>query len=163
MRALKDCLSAEFIFHFHCWNAKFYFFYHFSQSAFIWFFIYISLSLPLVIHLNKESKNGREKLYCCMRNFILTLLITKWRFWILPLHESTKFPGCDVQSRTIKSPSFFKSSSARCLGIAPWYHACERKSLESNDNSHSRAFFNATASGDWVSNEGDGDSWALVK
>lgn len=82
------------------------------------------------------------------------------------LHESTKLPGCETQSRTRKSPSFCTISSARWRGIGPWYQACERRSRESNDNSQSKAFFNATTSwddddDDDVGVSGDGDSWKI--
>lgn len=90
-----------------------------------------------------------------------TLLITKWSVWLFfDLQERTKLPGCDAQSRMRKSPSDFNNSSVFCLGIGPWYHACERKSLESNANSHSNAFFIAMAS--WeigLSIEGESCGW----
>lgn len=89
----------------------------------------------------------------------LTLLITKWSVWLFfDLHDSTKLPGCDAQSRMRKSPSDFSNSSVFCLGIGPWYQACERKSLESSANSHSRAFRMAMASCEIGLSIDDGES-----
>lgn len=112
------------------------------------------------IHCRKHIAYCREFHHqdsCC-----LTLLITKWRVWVaLVLHERTKLPGCETQSRTRKSPSDFNISSARWRGIGPWYQACDRKSLESNANSHSRAFLSAIAS--WAEEGVSGDSCKEIK
>lgn len=80
-------------------------------------------------------------------SYFCTLLIIKCSVAVVPLrHVSTKLPGCETQSRIRKSPSFWTISSARGRGIGPWYQACERKSRESSDSSHSRARFKASVS-----------------